>query len=29
METDGNNLKLSKCDEGNQSQKWTWTEINY
>jgi hypothetical protein len=29
METDGINLKLSKCDEANQSQKWVWTEIHY
>ncbi len=29
METDGTNLKLNKCDEENQSQKWIWTEIHF
>jgi hypothetical protein len=29
METDGKDLKLSKCDEEKQSQKWAWTEIHY
>jgi hypothetical protein len=29
METDGNNLKLSKCDTENKSQKWQWRETYY
>ncbi len=29
METDGSNLKLSKCDEQNKSQKWKWHEKYY
>jgi hypothetical protein len=29
METDGINLKLDKCDEEKQSQKWVWTEIHF
>jgi hypothetical protein len=29
METDGSNLKLSKCDAENKAQKWKWTEIHY
>jgi len=29
METSGNNLKLSKCNEENPAQQWTWKEIRY
>ncbi|CAF0804611.1 unnamed protein product [Adineta ricciae] len=29
METNGNDLKLNKCDEANEAQKWIWTEIHY
>jgi hypothetical protein len=29
MEVNGNDLKLSKCDDEKQSQKWVWTEIHY
>lgn len=29
METDGDALKLAKCDEKTQSQKWTWNARKY
>jgi hypothetical protein len=29
MDTDGTDLKLSKCDAEKQSQKWIWSEIHY
>ena len=29
METDGKSLKLSKCDDQNQEQKWFWKERYY
>lgn len=29
METDGTSLKLSKCNEANESQKWRWRERFY
>lgn len=29
METNGNNLKLAKCDGENKSQKWIWREFYY
>lgn len=29
METDGNKLFMSQCDEQKKSQKWTWAEFYY
>ncbi|CAF1392166.1 unnamed protein product [Adineta steineri] len=29
METDGNNLKVDKCNETSQAQQWIWSEIHY